>query len=307
MEEHYGPEDIEQLLLDKEFSDLLPEEKTYVLKHIEGETEYDHMRELLLGIASSNKDLVPPPALREVLITAHERHYKRPSFKVWLNSLITSLSFDTKWPRPALQLAGIAAMIIASVWILTEVRRDISDTRIVQGPEAIDTPITREESKGLGEDGTAQKKYIEEADTVEQEDSKKSSENEVSQNVENNYKETTSSFGPGANAADKDMDYEDEIILSEQESPDIAQFNAEQILDEDLEKKSSDFSISGAQVLEGIAEQPSMVSEVSEEVASSRATKNKIIPTLDSMAEEEIDIQQNPVDPEVLVLLYTAW
>ena len=45
--ENYDPEDIEVLLQERTFDELLPEERAFVLRHLSGRTEYERMRALL--------------------------------------------------------------------------------------------------------------------------------------------------------------------------------------------------------------------------------------------------------------------
>jgi hypothetical protein len=55
----YQSEDIETLLMQKEFSELLPEEKNFILSHIDGEIEYTRMRNLLFQMIEMDSDDVP--------------------------------------------------------------------------------------------------------------------------------------------------------------------------------------------------------------------------------------------------------
>ena len=47
LREHYDPEDIENLLQERGFDELLEEERAYVLRHLTGREEYETMRALL--------------------------------------------------------------------------------------------------------------------------------------------------------------------------------------------------------------------------------------------------------------------
>lgn len=55
----YQSEDIETLLIQKEFSELLPEEKNFVLSHLEDEAEYTRMRNLLFQLIEMDSNDVP--------------------------------------------------------------------------------------------------------------------------------------------------------------------------------------------------------------------------------------------------------
>ncbi len=112
MEKRYGPEDIEQLLIQKEFQELYPEEKTSVLLHIADEEEYSSMREMLLIVSEEDEHPFLHPSMKYELLAVHEAQHKKRSFKVWLNSLFTGIIPNDNWLRPSLQLASIAALIV---------------------------------------------------------------------------------------------------------------------------------------------------------------------------------------------------
>ena len=54
-QEKYDPEDIESLMMHKTFSDLYPEERAFVLKHLDSELEYESMRNTLISVQSRDK------------------------------------------------------------------------------------------------------------------------------------------------------------------------------------------------------------------------------------------------------------
>lgn len=55
----YQTEDIEVLLLQKEFQELLPEERAFILEHIQDEKEYTRMRNLLFQMIEMETDELP--------------------------------------------------------------------------------------------------------------------------------------------------------------------------------------------------------------------------------------------------------
>jgi len=109
----YDPEDIESLLQHKTFGELYPEEKSFVLKHISNEEEYENLRTTLLEIQSMHTDqewFDPDPQLKEELMASFAAE-NRGGFRIWLNSLfvVPELPF---YRRPAFQLAfGIAILV----------------------------------------------------------------------------------------------------------------------------------------------------------------------------------------------------
>ncbi len=85
----YDPEDIESLLLYKQFNELYPEEKEFVLRHLEGIEEYESMRRMLLELKNSegtDEWLTPDPSIKKALMAEFARE-RKGRFGIWLNSL----------------------------------------------------------------------------------------------------------------------------------------------------------------------------------------------------------------------------
>lgn len=120
--EHYDPEDIENLLQERGYDELLEEERAYVLRHLSGREEYEAMRTLLLQVREDDRRMEPltlDPSVRENVMAAF-RAQQRPQWQVWLNSVGTLL-----WPkeaaamwRPALAFATLALLIVAGVQLM---------------------------------------------------------------------------------------------------------------------------------------------------------------------------------------------
>lgn len=120
--ERYDPEDIERLLQDRGFDELLDEERAYVLRHLAGRAEYEAMRALLLQVRADDWDhegIEAPPELRNELLEVFRSAQQRPTWRIWLNSIGLSA-----WPwragaawRPALAIASLALLITAGVWV----------------------------------------------------------------------------------------------------------------------------------------------------------------------------------------------
>jgi hypothetical protein len=88
-ESKYDPEDIESLLLHKQFNELYPEEKEFVLRHLENEQEYESMRSVLMelkNISSSDEWLEPDASIKKNLMREFSSE-KKSRFVIWLNSL----------------------------------------------------------------------------------------------------------------------------------------------------------------------------------------------------------------------------
>lgn len=120
--ERYDPEDIESLLQERGFDELLDEERAYVLRHLGGREEYEAMRALLLQVRADDHDraeLTAPPELRDDLMAMFRKAHQRPQWRIWLNSIGLAM-----WPkemaqlwRPALAIASVALLITAGVWV----------------------------------------------------------------------------------------------------------------------------------------------------------------------------------------------
>jgi hypothetical protein len=85
----YDPEDIESLLLHKQFNELYPEEKEFVLRHLDGVEEYESMRRMLLELKNSegtDEWLTPDPSIKKALMAEFARE-RKGRFSIWLNSL----------------------------------------------------------------------------------------------------------------------------------------------------------------------------------------------------------------------------
>lgn len=115
----YDPEDLESLLLHKQFHELYPEEKAFVLKHMDSPEEYESMRQTLFELrnAASQGDWLQPDASIKKALLAEFASEKKGSFRVWLNALFARP--QVSWYRqPALQLAFVVLVITTGVWLL---------------------------------------------------------------------------------------------------------------------------------------------------------------------------------------------
>lgn len=119
VEERYDPEDIEQLMTEKAFNDLLEDERRFVLKHVSDEVEYERIRSTMFRIQDDIKDegsISPDPGMRRELIASFKEH-RRTNYRYWLNSIMLFLfpqSGHAFW-APAIRLASIA-LLIGACW-----------------------------------------------------------------------------------------------------------------------------------------------------------------------------------------------
>ena len=66
--ERYDPEDIESLLSERGFDELLPDERAFVLRHVNGREEYERMRALLHYVRSTRPSIAA--VSRSMLVAA---------------------------------------------------------------------------------------------------------------------------------------------------------------------------------------------------------------------------------------------
>ncbi|MEZ4800783.1 MAG: hypothetical protein R2809_13605 [Flavobacteriales bacterium] len=115
----YDPEDIESLMLHKQFHELYPEEKEFVLRHLDNEEEYNSMRNTLFEIKeiSSNRDLLSPDAgLKKELLRAFQGERKSP-FIIWLNSLFAAPDRSFFGQRGVQLSFSLAVIAIVGIFI----------------------------------------------------------------------------------------------------------------------------------------------------------------------------------------------
>ena len=120
--ERYDPEDIEHLMTERSFAELLPEERAYVLRHLSGPEEYEAMRALLLHLKDGPGEEPPldaDPAVRDRVMSAF-RDAQQPRWRIWLNSVGTWFIPEeghAPW-RPALALATLALLLVTTVVVV---------------------------------------------------------------------------------------------------------------------------------------------------------------------------------------------
>jgi len=109
----YDPEDLNKLLRNKSFDQLLSEEKDFVKEHIDSSAEYAKLRNLLLNIEDQAWDETPDPnpRVKEFLVRKHAST-KKKTMKVWLNGFFGFGASNVSWyQKPAFQV-GLASCIV---------------------------------------------------------------------------------------------------------------------------------------------------------------------------------------------------
>lgn len=167
--ERYDPEDIEHLMLERPFDELLAEEKAFVLRHLQDADEYGRMRALLLHMQEESGQqpvLDADPMVRHQVLQAF-REQRQPKWRIWLNSIGALLmpARPVQYLKPALALGSLALLISVSLllWntmyrpepkILVQVDK-VPGTPTIQSaePSPTSTPeALAEEVDGLKED-----------------------------------------------------------------------------------------------------------------------------------------------------------
>lgn len=125
----YDPEDIESLMMHKRFNELYPEEKTFVLRHIASEEEYEHMRKTLQAIVSdsSTESMLKVPAHIKKKLMAEFNTERKSTWIIWLNAFKGWLWPEDAWLalRPAL-LIPVVIFCASMVWWYMADTRDAS-------------------------------------------------------------------------------------------------------------------------------------------------------------------------------------
>jgi hypothetical protein len=103
----YISEDFETLLIQKSFEQLLPEEKTFVLQHVQGQEEYDQLRQLffqVIELGQEDEDLVPDPKVKQHLDKLFEDKsnnavpwYRQPLFWSGISGIAALFVFAFFW------------------------------------------------------------------------------------------------------------------------------------------------------------------------------------------------------------------
>lgn len=135
--ERYQPEDIEALLNERGFDELLAEERAFVLRHLSGRAEYEAMRTLLLRTrddSTTSRPVEADPEVRTHLVDVFRAEH-RPQWRIWLNSVGAWLM--PKEPaglwRPALALGTVAAAVwftLNSAHLTEEARPQLAEVKL---------------------------------------------------------------------------------------------------------------------------------------------------------------------------------
>lgn len=158
--EQYDPEDIESLLQERSYDELLEEERAYVLRHLSGREEYEAMRALLGQVREDDRrrePLVADRAVRDHVMAAF-RANQRPQWQVWLNSvgqLLWPKEVSAMW-RPALAFGSLALLITAGIWVTRNMEGATEGAQVAELKKETQLP-----EKPVADDAPAQKALVE--------------------------------------------------------------------------------------------------------------------------------------------------
>lgn len=143
--ELYEPEDIEQLLIERPYDELLEMERAFVLRHLSGRAEYEAMRALLLNVHDDAARIEPidaEPAVRAHVLDVF-RAEQQPQWRIWLNSVHAFLlpkEASAMW-RPALAFGSVALV----VWLVVIGTRQFEQAGTPQLAELKETKTIEDE------------------------------------------------------------------------------------------------------------------------------------------------------------------
>ncbi|NNC83296.1 MAG: hypothetical protein HKN79_06940 [Flavobacteriales bacterium] len=301
MKEKYGPEDLEQLLEEKQYEELLPEERQYVLKHIDGKEEYDLMRDTLFAVLEPGSEVDPPAALRQELIAKHRSHHARPRFTIWLNSIAAFWQGRAYVVRPALQLAGLALVLGGVFWVLSTNDPALESDKIVQQtPSEQDGTPNSDDAMGLEDDTSS---LLDEENEELNNDLTESDESKALPSTVSTKEEEFGSDHAVAGELDiMDPPAMDESPLGEQSTASVEE-QAESLAEVIDERFDSDVEADDSPIVD---------KRKDEEIISSRAVSPTTASQVHSGYTSEAGdqgaryIEPQPVPVELIELLYTA-
>lgn len=161
--ERYDPEDIESLLSERTFDQLLPDERAFVLRHMSDRDEYDRMRALLHYVRPDERErgtIKPEDRVKRNVMAAF-RAQQQPQWRIWLNTIaawfVPAEGF-AMW-RPALAFGSLALLIVAGVVAVRQFdslneSATVAEVKHVEQEVQASTPSNAEKAATTGSDGT---------------------------------------------------------------------------------------------------------------------------------------------------------
>lgn len=161
----YEPEDLEDLLLRKSFVELYPEERDFVLRHLESEAEYESIRGTLRAIldeGGGHSHAEPRPEIRaKVLERFRGKRRSGVVIRIWEN-----FSAMPGWGKVALPLS-VAAGLALLLWLGPLAGEQGGTARLADNYRPLrNTKEARQEVRGEAEINADEVSMEEESDLV---------------------------------------------------------------------------------------------------------------------------------------------
>ncbi|MCB0795276.1 MAG: hypothetical protein KDB88_11120 [Flavobacteriales bacterium] len=161
MNDRYDPEDLEALMSERAFEELLEEERRFVLRHVADREEYERMRRTLAYYRDADKDrpeLIAGADVKRRVVEVFRARQHRPRYTVWLNMVrdqFLPLAGTGSW-RPALAIAGVTLLLAVGVaylqWWSPEDRSELAELKNLPSQEMPEAPEVRSEVPDGGGD-----------------------------------------------------------------------------------------------------------------------------------------------------------
>ena len=148
----YDPEDIEGLLLNKDFDELYEAEKAFVLRHVDSREEYESMQQALRGIVhhgGRDEPLIPNPDVKRELLKEFEED--RRGGVIWLNAVGRIVPGDS---RKTLTTLAIAASLILAIFLAWIYFPDSNQEDLLVADNNV--PAKEEKAEGKSDDKSAE-------------------------------------------------------------------------------------------------------------------------------------------------------
>jgi|GEM_PF-3805910 len=148
--EPYEPEDLETLLREKSFDELLPEEQAFALKHIASCAEYESLRGLYLRLTTDRRDtLEPSPEMKNRAMAAFRAKHGSASTgrSGWLGLFKLSPWYSTENTGMRIALALLIIALIATPLLLRQDKPQLLAENKSAEEERTDTLFSADEAE----------------------------------------------------------------------------------------------------------------------------------------------------------------
>ncbi len=233
----YQPEDIEALLMSKKFEDLLPEEATFVLTHVDSKDEYNLMRNTLLAIkktAENNETIQPKPQIKGELLALMEQRSRRGAGWFNLNGFWGFLfPTDVKFfQQPGFQFATLAALLVFGFMFGSRLLKENNNNLAVNT-----LPVQEKQTEGLKKEQIVENDVVvnanDEEPLVNDMSNLREVEKEISSNDDENLDKTEKKLNQQSNELFKVKEQQNVVDLAIQDK-DLMVVDEEMEMEEEI-------------------------------------------------------------------------